>query len=270
MVSDEGPGDIFVNALKFGVSNMVSLAVWGIAFVLAIVVAMVIMLAAVLLFYDNEILMIPLMLLAYLPALAVGVLMLGFIIQCMKTVIDGGSVMPTGLESPGSLVKDGVMTLIIAVEAFVVEMVCFVPAFLFMFLAVWSESTTLMLIAMALMLLMVPVIMVVIFLNMIQWAVYADTGSLIRGLNPIRTISLIRSNPGAALVMVLLLIASNIFFTVVIFLCEVLVITILLLPFLTIAMYASMAYIVAVFYRQSSGDRPGVIRDTMSAGYNIT
>ena len=44
------------------------------------------------------------------------------------------------------------MTLIIAMEAFVAEMVCFVPAFLIMFLAAGSESTILMLIAMALML----------------------------------------------------------------------------------------------------------------------
>lgn len=270
MVSDEGFGDIFVNALKFGVSNMTSLAVWGIAFVVTIIVAVIIMLMAVLIFDDNVIAMIALMLLAYLPALAIGVLMMGFISQCMKTVIDGGSVMPLGLDSPVRLAKDGIMTMIIAFEAFIAEMICLAPAFLLMFLAAGSDSTALMLVAMALMLVAIPVIMVFFLLNMIQWAVYADTGSLLRGLNPLRVVGLIRANPGGAVTMVLLLIAAYLVFTVVMFACEMLIITILLLPFLAIAMYASIAYIIAVFYRQSSGGRPEAIRDAATAGYNIT
>ena len=196
MVSDEGFGDIFVNALKFGVSNITSLAIWGIAFVVTIIVAVIIMLTAVLIFDDNVIAMIALMLLSYLPVLAVGILMMGFISQCMKTVIDGGSVMPLGLESPAGLAKDGIMTMIIAFEAFIAEMICLAPAFLLMFLAAGSDNTTLMLVAMALMLVAIPVIMVFFLLNMIQWAVYADTGSLLRGLNPLKGCRSHQGQPG--------------------------------------------------------------------------
>ncbi|OPY29523.1 MAG: hypothetical protein A4E28_00840 [Methanocella sp. PtaU1.Bin125] len=270
MVSDENPGDILVNALKFSVSNVTGLAVWGIAFALSIIVMMVIMFSGMILFYDNTLAVIALVLLSYLPALAVSFLLLGFVIQCMKTVIGGGIVMPTGLESPAGLVKDGALTTVILLEAVIVEMICFAPGFLLMFLAAGSESTILIFLAMALMLLAIPFVMVLFFLNMIQWAVYADTGSLLQGLNPLRAVGLIRSNPGGAVIMVVLLIASNIVFSVVLLICELLIITILLLPFLMIAMYAAMAYIVATFYRQSVGDRPEVTRDTASAGYHIT
>ena len=81
MVSDEGPGDIFVNALKFSVSNVAGLAIWGIAFALAIIVMMIILFPAFFLFYDNVPVLIALVLLSYLPALAVSVLMLGFVIR---------------------------------------------------------------------------------------------------------------------------------------------------------------------------------------------
>jgi hypothetical protein len=267
MVNDEGPGDIFVNALKFSVSNITSLAIWGIALVVAIITAMIIMLTAVFLFYDNTLVLIVLMLLAYLPVIAVGVLMMGFISQCMKTVIDGGSVMPMGLESPARLAKDGIMTMIIALEAFVAEMICFAPAFLVIFLVRYDDG--MMLIAMALMLLAMPVIIVIFFLNMIQWAVYADTGSLLRGLNPIRPFSLIRSNLRGAVIMLLLLIAAYVLFSVLMFALELLIITILLLPFLAVAMYVAIAYIVAVFYRQSRGDRFDV-RDAATTGYSVS
>jgi len=270
MANDEGPGDILVNALKFSVSNVAGLVIGGIALALAIVVMMIVMFTGLFLFDDNVLAMIALVILSYLPALAVSVLMMGLVSQCMKTVIDGSSMMPTGLESPVGLVKDGIMTLIIVFEAFVGEMICLAPAFLLMFLAAGSDNTTLILIAMVLMLLALPVIMIIFLLNMIQWAVYADTGSLLQGLNPLKPLGLIRSNLRGAVIMLALLIAANLLFSILVLACELLIITILLLPFMLIAMYASMAYIVAVFYRQSSRDRPEVIRDTTTPGYSIT
>lgn len=267
MVNDEGPVGNIVNALKFGVSNVTSLAIWGIAFFAAIAIMAVMLVTAFLIFSENVPVMIVMFILSYLPVIVIGVLFMGFASQCIKTVIDGGSKMPTGLESPGELVKDGIMTFIIVLEAFVFEMLCFVPGFLLIFLA--RSDDTLVLVGLVLLMLAIPVMLVIYFLNVIQWAVYADTGSLLQGLNPLRPIRLILSNPGAAVIAALSIFVAYVIFTVVMFLLEILIVTILLMPFLIIAEYACIMYLVAVFYRQSRGDQFN-IRDTVTGGYSVS
>jgi hypothetical protein len=269
MVNVEGPVDNFVSALKFGVSNVASLAIWGISYVVAIFVSVFIMVFAWLFLNDNLPVVIVLSILAFLPAMAVGILLLGFISQCLKTVLDGDDKMPTGLESPADLVKGGIMTFIIALEGVVLEMVCLSPAVLLIFIA-GPKDDVLIWVALALMLLAIPVILIIFLLNVIQWAVYADTGSLMQGLNPLKPVSLVLSNPGGAVVMIVSVIAAYLFFSVVTFICELLVITILLLPFLLVAMYASLMYLIAVFYRQSCGDGSRDIRDAVTGGYSVS
>jgi hypothetical protein len=267
MVNDEGPVDNIVNAFRFGFSNVVSLAIWGIAFFVAIVIMAVMLMIALLAFYENAPMVIVLFLLSYLPIIAVGIPFLGFASQCLKTVIGGGSEMPTGLQSPGELVKDGVMTFIIMLEGFVFEMLCFVPGLLLIFLA--RSNDTLILAGLVLIMLAIPVMLIIYLLNVIQWAVYADTGSLMQGLNPLRPIGIILSNPGGAAIAGLSIIVAYVIFTIIMFICEMLIITILLMPFLMVAMYACIIYLVAVFYRQSRGDRFDT-RDAMTAGYSVS
>ncbi|MGA9141588.1 MAG: DUF4013 domain-containing protein [Methanocella sp.] len=269
MTNDEGPGEILENSFRFAASNVKSLAIWGIAFTLAIIVMMVVLFAGILLFHDDIIVMLVLMLLSYIPVIAVTVLLMGFVCQCLKTVLGGGRVMPTGLESPGDLVKDGIVISIILLEAVVLIIVLFLPIYAFMILA-GPGNIALMLAAMGLMLLAIPVTMLIYFVNVIQWAVYADTGSLLQGLNPLKAIGLIASNWRGAAVTALLLFAASIVFSIIMFVCEIFIVTILLLPFLMVAMYPCMAYIIAVFYRQSRGDRPNDIRDAVTGGYSVT
>ena len=269
MENDVGLTDNFVNALKFSFSNVKSLAIWGISYVVAMAIFIVLFVVALIFFGDSLFLVIVISALALLPVLVLCVLLMGFVSQCLKTVLNGGDVMPTGLESPGDLVKDGVMTSIILLEAVVLEFACLAPGYLLVFLA-GPGNSALILAAMALMLLAIPVILVIFFLNVIQWAVYADTGSLLQGLNPLRPIGLVISNPMAAGVAVLSLIGASVVFSLIMLVCELLIITILLLPFLIMAEYGCTMYLVAVYYRQVSGDRPGEVRDQVTGRYSVS
>ena len=92
---------------------------------------------------------------------------------------------------------------------------------------------------------------ILFFLTMIQWVVYADSGSLSQGLNFLKSIRLIISHPIDALITIILLFVLYVILSMITLLLEIPVCTIIAIPFVTVAGTIAIYYVVVRFYQKA-------------------
>ena len=111
-----------------------------------------------------------------------------------------------------------------------------------------------MLIGVALILLALIVYIVLVFLGMIQWVIYADTGRLSQGVNFLKSIKLIISHPADAAITIILLLVMYIITMIIVFVLEMLICTIIAIPFVSIVFGIAIYYILTRFYQKATGN----------------
>ncbi len=244
----EGFSELLSNSIRYGLSNKRAIIIWGIIYLvtfLSFIAGFVI-----LVLNDKNVVAWAIYVLSFIPLMAASALNFGYMSRCMSGLFGGDNVAPDVSGFIG-MAADGIKILAIYMEAVVVMMLVFLPSFL---LIVLSDRYPAALYAYCL---LYPVEMVLAVLigafNMVQWAVFADTGSLLRGLNPVTAIRLVIRDWRYAVVAALAASIVYILLSGIIMVLILPIITVVLLPFAIAPLYIAVAYILARFYEHASG-----------------
>lgn len=250
MAGYEGLEELMPNAVRYGISNKRALVIWGIATFVCMLIYLVGIIGSI--FLNNEMLMLAVIFLAIVPLLALSVLMFGYVKRMISGLLEGNDIMPD-VSGFADMAVDGIRLLLIYAEGILVMLVLFIPMAAVFLL---PDETAVM----AAFCLLYPLILVlciaVLIVNIVQWAVFADTGSLLRGLNPITPVKLILGDLRYAAVAAISAIVLYMVLSIVSSILIILIVTILLLPFVMLPIYAAFIYILARFYQHASGRMP--------------
>lgn len=249
MNMDESYSDMLANAIKYGISNKRTILIWGIISLVAYILFFI-GYALVLIFTRSQWAW-AVFVLAFIPMLAIGVLSMGYMCRCLRELLNGNNMAP-GLSRPVEMAVDSIKILIIYLEAIIGIIIVFIPMFLVLYLDRGGNSTALVILCLLYPIELILTI-VIVSLNMIQWAVLADTGSLARGLNPITPIHLVLADLKNSVMVAVLAFILYIAYTIITVVCVMLVCTLLLLPFIMIPFYCAGMYLLARFYQRATG-----------------
>lgn len=248
----EGIGDRIVSAFRFSTSRVGSIVLWGLPLLVIIFLA-VLGVASLMVSHGSEFLdvLLFIFLIAILLAIVWLILFLGFICQCARAVLDGEDVMPTGFESPGQLVVDSVVATLIYLEVLILGMLFLLPGIALMIFSA-NNQESLFLLSLALTGLGLIPLAVFIFLGALQMVIYVDTGSVLQGLNLLRSVSLVISRPADALVTFAVVVAIYGAFRLVTGVCSYCCILGIFTPFIQVIEYTTLIYLVVRFYEPDS------------------
>jgi hypothetical protein len=244
----EGFSDLLSNSLRYGLSNKRAIIIWGIIYLVTLLIYIAGL--AVLVFYVKNTIAWGIYFLTLIPLIAAAVLMQGYMFRCLSRLFDGDNVAPDVSGIIGMAI-DGIKVFIIYMEAIIVMMLIFMPAMLLLMVSDRYPA------AIAAYCLLYPVEMILAVLigaiSMVQWAVFADTGSLLKGLNPLTAIKLVIGDLRYAVVAALAAFIIYLLFSVVIMILILPIITAVLMPFAITPVYCAIIYILARFYRHAAG-----------------
>lgn len=239
-----------VASIKYGFSNMKTIIIYGVLSILAIALFFAGFIAVAL--FHKSIAAWVFLGLASIPILLLTLLTMGYWVRCLRSLVGGGDKLPDFFTDFKGLVIDGIKGLIIYLEMVVVSIILYMAVFGLMFVGIRSQVVFLF-ISLLLFAFVMVAILVLLFINIIQWTVYAGSGSLLKGLNPFEAIGLILANPMCALVAAAQAFVIYIVFSVAITVLSILIVPLILLPFLTMPVYVAMLYVIAKFYMGATG-----------------
>ena len=248
----ESPVDTIVNAIKFGASNLKTIVLWGAFCFVAVFIDIVFSVGASVVFKEHLWIYVGLRLVGYVPVLIFSILYAGFGCQCIRALLNGESVAPTGLENPGQLIVDGIMLLIVKIEMGIIGLILLLPGLIIVLLSIHrrTQDRTLMIAGVALLLLALIPYAILIVLTYLQYIVYADTRSLLQGLNLLKSAGMVISHPVDSIVTfgewLIMLVVCLIVLTV----CVIFCVSILLIPFLSILFGLAVFYLFVRLYQK--------------------
>jgi hypothetical protein len=248
MDSYEGLSDLLSNSVRYGLSNKRAIIIWGIVYLVTL--ALYIAGLAILLLYPKNTVAWAAYFLTLVPLIAVAVLMQGYMFRCLSGLFKGDNVAPDVSGILGMAI-DGIKIFIIYMEAIIVILLLFTPSILLLIVSDRYPA------AIAAYCLLYPFELLLAVLvgaiSMVQWAVFADTGSLLKGLNPLTAIRLVIKDFRYAVVAALAAFIIYLLFSVVIMILIIPIITSVLMPFAITPVYCAVIYILARFYRHATG-----------------
>jgi Protein of unknown function (DUF4013) len=248
----EGLSDLLSNSIKYGLSNKRTIVIWGAVYLVTMVLFFAGYFASIFLIMADEknLLAWAIMLLSMIPIIVMSVILFGFIRRCLSGLFEGDDTVPN-VENLVGMVIDGLKISVIYLEGIVLMFIIFLPSMILMALSYRYTE------AFCAYCLLYPVEMIlmllVLALNLVQWAVFADTGSLLSGLNPMNATRLIAGDLRYAAVAALAAFIVYLISSVVGMVLMLLIITILALPFVIIPFYCAGVYILARFYQHAKG-----------------
>lgn len=253
MAGYEGLGELISNSVRYGLSNKRAIIIWGISMLIGMLIYFIGIIGSI--FLKNEMLMLAIMLLSMLPLVAMSVLLFGYVRRMISGLLEGDDAMPDVMGFAGMAV-DGIKMMIIYVEGVVIMFILFIPMVLVLMLP--NESASMVGFCLLYPLIMV-LCMVVLIVNLVQLAVFADTGSLLSGLNPLKAVRLIIGDLRYAAVAAITAVVLYMLLSVASMILMILIVTILLLPFVMVPAYAAFIYVLARFYQHAEGREPHVL-----------
>ncbi len=248
MENYEGFTDLLSNSIHYGLSNKRAIVIWGALYLVTILIYLAGI--VILLFYIKNVFAWAIFLLSLVLIVAMAVMFFGYIRRCLSGLFDGEDIAPDVADLVGMAI-DGLKISAIYVEGMVLMVIVFLPSMLLLIMSYRYPE------AIYAYCLLYPVELVLIILigtlNIVQWAVFADTGSLLSGLNPITAARLIAGDFRYAVVAALAAFIVYIMFSLATTILTFLIITIILLPFAVIPIYLTGIYILARFYEHAAG-----------------
>ena len=244
----ESYSDMFVNAVKYGISNKRVILAWGAIGLVAYIIFFIGYITVLLNFRSIWALVI--FALAAIPIIVIGVLSIGYMCRCLRGLLGGNNTAP-GLSEPVELVVDSIKMLFIYLEAIIGIAIVFIPMLLVLLTMKTGSSGTILIC------LLYPIELAlsisIVSLNVIQWAVFADTGSLLKGLNPITPIRLVLADLKNSVMIAVLAFILYLSYSIIVGICTALVCTFVIVPFTLIPFYCAGMYLLARFYRRATG-----------------
>jgi hypothetical protein len=244
----EGFTDLLSNSIRYGLSNKRAIIVWGVLYLVTTLIYFVGF--VVLMFYIKNALAWVVFLLSAAPIVVMSVMLFGYIGRCLSGLFEGEDTAPdvAGLVD---MAVGGLKIAAIYVEGIAFVIIIFLPLILVAGMSYRYPET---IYALCLLYpLEIVLAVLVLALNVVQWAVFTDTGSLLSGLNPIAAARLIagdlRYAAVAAIAAFILYLISSIATSILMFL----MVTIILLPFAITPFYIAGIYILARFYEHAAG-----------------
>jgi hypothetical protein len=248
----EGVSDLLSNSIKYGLSNKRAIVIWGAVYLVTMLVFFAGYIGGVFLIFMDErsIIAWVLILISLIPILILSVLLAGYVRRCLSGLFEGNETVPD-IADLGGIVVDGLKLAAIYIEGIVVMFILFIPSVALILISYRYEE------AICGYCLLYPIELVlmilVLVINMVQWAVFADTGSLMKGLNPLNAVRLIKGDLRYAAVAGLAALIIYLILSVVSSILTLLVVTLLLLPFVIMPFYCALIYILARFYQHAKG-----------------
>lgn len=251
----EGLSDLLSNSIKYGLSNKRAIVIWGAVYLVSMIVFLVGYIVTIYLLIKDE--MNPLawaiFLLSFIPLIPLSVLLFGYVRRCLSGLFEGDNTAP-GITELGRMAVDGLKIWAIYLEGIVLMVIAFLPLLLMMLISVYYPA------AICVYCLLYPVeivlMLLIMALNLVQWAVFADTGSLMSGLNPIKALGLIKGDLRYAAVAGIAVLIVYFIASVASTVLTLLVVTLLVLPFAIMPIYCACIYILARFYQHATGRMP--------------
>lgn len=241
--------ELLTNSIKYGLSNKRSILTFGIIGLIAYLIFFIGY--AIVILFEKDVLAWLFFAITSIPVLVLSVLFMGFAYRCLSELLHGNNVMPD-VTGPGKMAVDGLKVLVVYIEAIVICLILFIPMMLALLLSSGRNMTALVIFC-----LLYPIelllAIIVVMLNMVQWVVLADTGSLMKALNPLTPIRLIVKDFKNALLFAVLAVIIYVLWAVIIMVLTLPVCTIVLLPFTYIPAYCTGMYLLARFYQRATG-----------------
>lgn len=256
----EGPIDLLANSIRYSVSNPKSIAIWGGIYLLTLILAFTCFIIGYFFLLGQDSLKdggipgLTIILAGLIPAVLGGILVTGFICQCIRTLLSGESVTPIGLDNPWRLIKDGICVTIISFVGAIIGLILMIPGFALMYYSSINKNDTLLLVGLVIFMLSLIPYILLLFLSMIQWVIYVDSEHLSQGLNFLKSIGLILSHPLDAAIAIILVFVLQLVQSAICFVLEIPVCTMILFPFVAVLGYIATYYIFTRFYQKTTGN----------------
>lgn len=251
-------GNRLSRALRFSLDNIKSVFAWGGSLILAAIATAIGMTfwmaaysySATYSYNIHWLLFGVILLVSLIPILIYIIAVHGFLWECIYTVLVGETVVKSGFEDITYTLKNGACLFLITLEYAVVFVVFLIPMFIFVLPILLSIMPSIIGFLVFILLLMI-LESVILFWTMLQWAVFVESFDLIKGLNPLNSIKLIVAMPVNAITACLSFLGIMVPYAIITLVFQILCVPAILLPFIRIAQYTSLAYIAADFYMGS-------------------
>ncbi len=250
MAEYEGLGELLPNSIRYGISNKRAIVIWGIAYVICIAIYFIGLLAYFII--DDRLIATAAIFPSIVPSLILGVLYLGYALRMMTGLMEGGDTAPD-VSGIGKMAVDGIKIGVIYMEGVILMLILFTPLIALLIL---SKESSLMAVFCLLYPIIILLCMLALVINIVQWAVFADTDSLLSGLNPLIALKLILGDLRYAAVALIAAIVLYIIVSIASMVLAIFVVTIILLPFLMIPFYSAFIYVLARFYQYAAIREP--------------
>lgn len=246
---------LFRGALRFGFSNIGALVVWG---VLSLILVGIIV-AFMLLERSSRISNPTLIFLGLLLLLCLGLtaLLFSYSVGCARALLEGESGAPDIFRDPVRLVEDGIRIVPILLEFAIAIIIVMIPYFLVEFGAlplgqlIDGGSLYLFFTLMLLLLTGIAVFLITMIFRL-QLVVYAATGRVLDGMNPIYAIMIMKIDVPFTLWILVLAFLIQVVFRIISLVTTITVYTALLAPFTLMPSLAASTYIVMRLFRHNA------------------
>lgn len=251
----EGLSDLLSNSIKYGLSNKRSILIWGAVYLVTMLLFFAGYIGGIFLLIMDEKSLVAwvLILISFIPILILGIFLAGYVRRCLSGLFAGNDMVPDISDLAGMAV-DGLKLSAIYIEAVVLMFIIFLPSLALILISYRYEE------AVCLYCLLYPIelvlMLLVLGLNVVQWAIFADTGSLMSGLNPVKAARLIAGDLRYVAVAGIAALILYLILSVVSTVLTLLVITLLALPFAIMPFYCALVYILARFYQHAKSKLP--------------
>lgn len=254
--------DDFVETIKasveYGISNKAAIISYGILYIILYIIALALPIFGFIVAVISNSLgawaFLGLAIVLFLVLiLALYLITMGYWIQCFRAMQGGSDKMPGLFDDVSGLVVEGIKGFIVPIVPVALIIIINLIAFgLIIAGFVYQYHIVFLIIGLLFIAFGMVLCLPLAFLSLVQLVVYAGTGSLLKGINPLESVRLIRLNPrGAAITAVQVLIIYVLYYAIT-YLLSILCVTYVLMPFLMIPAIGAVAYVMARFYRQTS------------------
>jgi hypothetical protein len=240
---------IFGGSLRYGFSNKNAIIIAGLAGLIIFFIIWIGLVAGVL--AKNTIVILITIGIILILVLAILVLINGYTIRCARKILQGQPIAPDISNNLHDMALDGIKSLPIYIEGLLYGMIIYIPYYLLVRL---SNSRGISALSCLLIILLLLVNWAFGVINRLQMVVYADTGSVLKGMNPLIPLKLCLNDPHSYVSAYLVSLIVQVVYIIPVIILVMLICTSILTPFLYLPMIASGIYVITRYYRRMSGD----------------